>query len=93
MSISFLHSYEECSPLHYDEETFLPLVNVLIQVEYSDDVGTSGYSPVQLNLPSGFRSIIQDLLHITKTQADKNASVSKVLHQNMWLQLRYLFNC
>lgn len=49
------------SPLHDDEETFLPLVHVLIQAEDLDDVRTSGDPPVQLNLPPGFRSVVEYL--------------------------------
>lgn len=44
------------------------MMHVLIQVEDSNDVRTSRNSPVQLNLPSGFGSIVQNLLNITNTQ-------------------------
>lgn len=69
------------SPLHYDEQTCFPLVHVLIQAEDLDDVRTSGDSPVQLDLPPGFRSVVEDLLktqHTTSVRARCNAEVSCV---------------
>lgn len=43
------------------------MMHVLVQVEDSNNVGASWNSAVQLNLPPGFGSVVEDLLIITNT--------------------------
>ena len=49
------------SPLHDDEQALLALVDVLVQTEDLDDVGSSWHTPMELNLPPGFGTVVQNL--------------------------------
>lgn len=48
------------------------MVNVLIEAEYPYNVGTSGSSPVQLDLPSSFGSVVENLFNVTKCSKHYN---------------------
>jgi len=49
------------SPLHDDEQTLPPLVEVLVDVHDADDVGALRCPPVQLHFPAGLRAVLQHL--------------------------------
>lgn len=49
------------SPLHDDEQTLPPLVEVLVDVHDADDVRALRRSPVQLHFPAGLRAVLQHL--------------------------------
>lgn len=49
------------SPLHDDEQTFPPLVEVLVDVHDADDVRALRRPPVQLHFPAGLGAILQHL--------------------------------
>lgn len=49
------------SPLHDDEQTFPPLVEVLVDVHDADDVRALRRPPVQLHFPAGLRAVLQHL--------------------------------
>jgi len=68
------------SPLHDDEQAFLPLVHVLVEVEDPDDVGPSQHPEVQLNLPPGFGSVIQDLRKKNRVKIPPNNIQRAVLN-------------
>lgn len=49
------------SPLHDDEQTLPPLVEVLVDIHDADDVRALRCPPVQLHFPAGLRTVLQHL--------------------------------
>lgn len=56
-------------------------MHVLVQVEDSNNVGASWNSAVQLNLPPGFGSVVEDLLNITNAHKWHISSDRRVIDQ------------
>lgn len=81
------------SPFHNNEETFLPMVHVLIEAEYPYDVGTSGRSPVQLHFPSGFGSVVENLLNVTKCFKHYNEMLQNANQCSRQAKLKALNYC
>lgn len=69
------------------------MVHVLIEAEYPYDVGTSGRSPVQLDLPSGFGSVVENLLNVTKCFKHYNEMLQNANQCSRQAKLKALNYC
>lgn len=66
--ISILKTAEDDddSPLHYNKKALPVLVEILIDVNNSDDMGAGGSPPVHLHLSSSFGTVMKHLQERTK---------------------------
>lgn len=66
------------SPLHYNKKALPALVEVLIDVNNSDDMGTRGSSPMQLHLSSRFGTVMKHLQEWMKRRTSMDSYYSKL---------------
>jgi len=61
---------DDDSPLHYNKKALPVLIEILIDVNNSDNMGTGGSPPVHLHLSSSFGTVmkhLQDRMEISIT--------------------------
>lgn len=71
---------DDDAPLHYNKKALPVLVEIFIDVNNSDDVGTGGSPPVHFHLSSSFGTIMKHLQERMKRRPFKTKFVKNIYY-------------